>query len=356
MGGHYAVIMAGGSGTRFWPASRAAKPKQFLSLGGSEETLLQATVRRATALVGIDHVFVVTGQRHASEAAEQIPELPPENLLLEPIGRNTAPCLAWACAHVRRRDPAGVIAVMPADHHIESEPEFVGSLRRALSAAETGAIVTLGIKPTRPETGYGYLALGPALGEGLYRVEAFVEKPTRERAEQFLASDRYLWNSGMFFFRADVMLGEIGKRLPELSAFVERCDEAQRHGAEADVVANEYPGLTSISIDYGVMEKAQGILVVPASFGWNDLGSWAATFELSAKDRDGNAAAGELLAIDSTGCFTSAKSGKLVVLIGLHDVVAVDTEDALLIVPRDRAQEVSKVVAALKAAGKDRQL
>jgi mannose-1-phosphate guanylyltransferase len=356
MGGHYAVIMAGGSGTRFWPASRAAKPKQFLALGGAEETLLQATVRRASALVGIEHVFVVTALRHAGEAAEQLPALPGENLLLEPVGRNTAPCLAWASAHVRRRDPSGVIAVMPADHHIEDESEFIGSLRRALSAAETGAIVTLGIKPTRPETGYGYLALGHALGERLYRVEAFVEKPTRERAEQFLAADRYLWNSGMFFFRADVILREIDKRLPELSAFVGRCDDAARHGQEADVVAKEYPTLPSISIDYGVMEKAEGILVVPASFGWNDLGSWAATFELSAKDGDGNAVQGDLLAIDSSGCFTSARTGKLVVLIGMHDIVAVDTEDALLIVPRDRAQEVSKVVAALKAAGKDRQL
>jgi mannose-1-phosphate guanylyltransferase len=356
MGGHYAVIMAGGSGTRFWPASRAAKPKQFLSLGGAEETLLQATVRRAGALVGMERVFVVTGLRHAGEAAGQLPGLPPENLLLEPIGRNTAPCLAWASAHVRRRDPSGVIAVMPADHHIENESEFLGSLRQALSAAETGAIVTLGIKPTRPETGYGYLALGPSLGERLYRVEAFVEKPTRERAEQFIAADRYLWNSGMFFVRADVILGEIGKRLPEPAAFVARCDDAAGRGVEADVVASEYPGLPSISIDYGVMEKAEGILVVPASFGWNDLGSWAATFELSPKDSDGNSAAGELLAIDSTGCFISARSGKLVVLIGLEDIVAVDTDDALLIVPRERAQEVSKVVAALKAAGKDRQL
>lgn len=356
MAGQYAVIMAGGSGTRFWPASRAAKPKQFLALGGVEETLLQATVRRASALVGIEQVFVVTGLRHADEAAAQLPGLPPANLLLEPVGRNTAPCLAWASAHVRRRDPAGVISVMPADHHIENDAEFLDSLRRALSAAETGAIVTLGIKPTRPETGYGYLALGPALGDRLYRVDAFVEKPTRERAEQFLAADRYLWNSGMFFFRADVILREIDKRLPELTAFVARCDDAAKHGSEADVVAREYPGLPAISIDYGVMEKAESIQVVPASFGWNDLGSWAATYELSAKDGDGNAAQGDLLAIDSTGCFTSAKGGKLVVLIGLHDVVAVDTEDALLIVPRDRAQEVSKVVAALRAAGKDRQL
>jgi mannose-1-phosphate guanylyltransferase len=356
MGGQFAVIMAGGSGTRFWPASRAARPKQFLALGASNESLLQATVRRAAALVGIDSVIVVTAERHGRDAAEQLPELPAANILLEPIGRNTAACLAWASAHVRRRDPRGVIAAMPADHHIENDTLFRSSLQHALAAAEAGPIVTLGVRPTRPETGYGYLEVGENVSDGVHRVRAFVEKPTRERAQQFLEADRYLWNSGMFFFRVDVILREIGKRLPELSAFVTRADDAAALGQEQATVSAEYPALPSISIDYGVMEKADDILVVPASFGWNDLGSWAATWELAAKDADGNAVQGELLAIDARNCFVSTQRGKLIVLVGMQDIVAVDSDDALLIMPRERAQEVSKVVAALKAAGKDRHL
>lgn len=352
MGGRYAVIMAGGSGTRFWPASRAGRPKQFLPLGGSDESLLQATVNRVQALVGIDHVIIVAAERHASQVESQLPDLPRENVLYEPVGRNTAPCLAWASAVVRRRDPGAVIAALPADHRIEQPDAFCDAMRRAFDAAGAGSIVTLGIRPTRPETGYGYLEVGEPVGEQLHRVQAFVEKPTRDRAEQFLAAGRYLWNSGMFFFRADTILREIERSLPDLAAFVLSCDEAAQRGDEAALIANDYPRLPSISIDYGVMEKARDVLVVPASFGWNDLGSWAATWELSPKDDAGNAAQGELLALDARGCFASAGGGKLVVLVGLQDIVAVDTADALLIMPRDRAQEVSKVVQALKASGK----
>jgi mannose-1-phosphate guanylyltransferase len=356
MGDQFAVIMAGGSGTRFWPASRAARPKQFLALGGGEESLLQATVRRVQPLVGHERVIVVTSQRHASEVLDQLPDLPRENILFEPVGRNTAACLAWASAYVRRRDPDAVVAALPADHRIGEGDAFRGAAQRALNAAHAGSIVTLGIRPTSPETGYGYLEVGDRIDADLHRVRAFVEKPTRERAQQFLDAGKYLWNSGMFFFRADTLLREVGRSLPELAAFVTRCDDAAKSGQEADVIAHGYPALASISIDYGVMEKADNVLVVPGSFGWNDLGSWAASWELAPKDAADNAAAGALLAIDSRGCFASTAAGKLVVLVGLQDIVAVDTDDALLIMPRDRAQDVSKVVQALKAEGRDRLL
>ena len=348
--------MAGGSGTRFWPSSRAARPKQFLALGGMNESLLQATVSRVQSLVGIDHVLVVAAQHHATHVESQLPGLPRENILYEPVsGETRRRVLAWASAAVRRRDPQAVIAALPADHRIEDPDAFRDAMRHALDAATHGAIVTLGIRPTRPETGYGYLEVGDRTGEQLYRVHAFVEKPTRDRAEQFLQAGRYLWNSGMFFW-ADTILREIERSLPDLAAFVVRCDEAAARGDEAALIDDAYPRLASISIDYGVMEKARDVLVVPAGFGGNDLGSWAASWELSPKDEAGNASQCELLAVDARGCFASAESGKLVVLVGLQDIVAVDTADALLIMPRDRAQEVSKVVQALRASGKDQLL
>lgn len=359
MAQRFVVIMAGGSGTRFWPASRAARPKQFLCLGGGSETLLQATVRRASALVGLDRVVVVTSARHAQATAEQIPDLPDANLLLEPVGRNTAPCIAWASAHVRRRDPDALIGALPADPHIGDENEFTATLERAFAAAETGVIATIGVRPTRAETGYGYLELAAAAGESSapQPVRAFVEKPNADLAQAYVQSGRHLWNCGMFFFPVTVILREIDRQLPELSAFVRDCDQAAAAGREQAFVQERYAALPSISIDYGVMEKADGIQVVPAAFGWDDVGSWAAAFELAAKDGADNATlAGDLLAIDAGGCLASARADKLVVLLGVHDLVVVDTDDALLVLPRSRAQDVAKVVAALKATGRDRHL
>jgi mannose-1-phosphate guanylyltransferase len=351
----FAIVMAGGSGTRFWPASRGARPKQFLALSGSDETLLQATVRRASALVGSERVLVVTSQRHAALAREQLPSLAPSQLLLEPAGRNTAPCIAWGTAHVRRRDPEGVIVALPADAHVADEAAFGRTLERAFQAAAGGSITTLGIAPTRPETGYGYLEVGDAVADGVHRVRAFVEKPTRDRARAFLEAGTFLWNSGIFLFRTDVILREIERHLPDLAAFVARCDEAARagDGQETALVASEYAGLPSISIDHGVMEKAGGILVVPARFGWDDLGSWAAAWSLAHRDEHDNASNTELLAIDAQGCLARSTSGKLIVLLGMQDMVIVDTDDALLVMPRERAQDVSKVVSALKASGKE---
>ncbi len=352
----FAVVMAGGSGTRFWPASRAARPKQFLQLAGSAESLLQASVRRAAALVGLPRVLVVTGEPHGALAREQLPGLPEQNLLLEPLGRNTAPCLAWAAARIRKRAPRGVIAALPADPHIGDERLFQAALERALQAAAGGAIATLGVKPSRAETGYGYLEVGEPVSEGVHRVDAFIEKPDRERAQRFAQSGRHLWNSGMFFFRADVILRAIARHLPELGAFVARCEHAQDAGAEQAVVAESYPALQAVSIDYGVMEKTDGIVVVPAAFGWDDLGSWGAAWALAAKDPEGNAARAELLAIDAGGCLVSAAPDKLVVLLGVEDLVVVDTPDALLVVPRDRAQDVGQVVKTLRARGRTRHL
>jgi mannose-1-phosphate guanylyltransferase len=349
MAQRFVVVMAGGSGTRFWPASRAERPKQFLQIGDSGETLLQATVRRAAALVGKDQVFVVTNARHGEPTREQLPDLPADNVMLEPAARNTAPCIAWAAGRIRRRSADAVIGVLPADPHIGDEKAFAAVLDRALSAAEGGSVVTIGIEPNRPETGYGYVDVGDPAGDGVNHVRAFVEKPTREKAVAFLEAGHYLWNSGMFFFRADTILREVERHLPELGEFVTKCDDAAARGQEAPFVQDAYAGLPKVSIDYGVMEKADDILVVPGSFGWDDIGSWSAAWELARKDGDGNAhGGGEQLSVDSRGCYTTTREGKLVALIGVEDLIVVDTGDALLVVPRDRAQDVREVVDALR--------
>ncbi|MDH5674638.1 MAG: sugar phosphate nucleotidyltransferase [Myxococcales bacterium] len=355
MSQRFAVIMAGGSGTRFWPASRAAHPKQFLSLSGGDETLLQASVRRAAAVVGATQVLVVTSARHAETTRAQLPALPAENLLLEPQGRNTAPCIAWAIAHARRRDPQAVLAVLPADPHVGDEQAFEAVLQRALGVAEGGALVTVGITPNRPETGYGYVQVGEQCGDGARRVVAFVEKPDAERAEHFFASGDYLWNSGMFFFSAASMLTAIEAHLPQLARWVVECDEAARRGEEEGFVHDSYASLPSVSIDYGVMERADDILVVPGSFGWDDVGSWSAAWQLSQRDGDDNGCGGgEMLALDASGSYVSAPEGKLVALLGVEDLVVVDTPDALLVMPRERAQQVRRVLDELKARDKTR--
>ena len=348
----FAIVMAGGSGTRFWPASRAARPKQFLARGSDAETLLQATVARAARAVGRDQVLVVASARHGDATREQLPDRPQANILLEPAGRNTAPCIAWAAAHVRRRAPQGLIAVLPADPHIGDEDAFAAVLGRALDAAAAGSIVTVGIEPSRPETGYGYVDVGDAVDVGVpdvHRVRRFEEKPDQATADRYVASGHHLWNSGMFFFRADVILAEIARHMPELGEFVADCDRAAATDRELAFVEGRYGQLPKVSIDYGVMERAEDILVLPGAFGWDDIGSWSAAWALAAKDGDGNASAGaEALPIDSRGCYVSAPEGKLVALVGVEDLVVVDTPDALLVMPRSRAQDVRKVVDALR--------
>jgi mannose-1-phosphate guanylyltransferase len=352
----FAIVMAGGSGTRFWPASRADKPKQFLQLAGARESLLQGTVRRASAIVGADRVLVVTNARHEAATREQLPALPRDNLLLEPAARNTAPCIAWASAIVHERDRNAVLAVLPADSYIADEAAFGAVVERALAAAQSGSLVTIGVTPTRPETGYGYVEAGEAVSHGVMRVKAFVEKPDHARAESYVSSGRHLWNSGMFFFRADVMLAALERCLPELGAFVVQLSASTEPAARAELIARAFPSLPSISIDYGVMERERDIAVVPGAFGWDDVGSFSAAWQLADKDAQHNAARGDALFEDSTGCYASAPDGKLVALLGVRDLVVVDTPDAVLVMPRERAQDVRKIIDALKASGRARHL
>jgi mannose-1-phosphate guanylyltransferase len=303
-------------------------------------------------------VLVVTNARHEEATREQLPDLARETLLLEPLGRNTAPCIAWATAVAQQRVASGasvVIAVLPADSHIGDEAAFGMTLERAMNAAQAGALVTIGVTPTRAETGYGYIEVGAAISSGVHRVSAFVEKPNQERAESYLASGHHLWNSGMFFFRADVMLSAIARSLPELGAFVQSW-QATPPTAQNELIERAFPLLPAVSIDYGVMEKEREIAVVPGDFGWDDVGSFSAAWQLAPKDGAGNAALGDALFEDSRGCYASAREGKLVALLGVHDLVVVDTDDALLVMPRDRAQHVRTIVEALTKTGRARHL
>ncbi len=359
MGEVYTVIMAGGSGTRFWPQSRRARPKQFLPLGPDGVTpLLTATAARLGALCPIERTLVVTRADLADATREALPGLPPGNLLLEPAGRNTAPCVAWATATIQRRDPEAVVVVLAADAFIVDTEAFVAALQTAVEAARAGVIVTLGIRPTRPETGYGYLRVGEALAEGpagVSRVAAFVEKPDILRAATFVADGLHLWNAGIFVFRADVMRAAVREFLPTVHDALEVFDVAARGGTEPAVVTALYPTLPNVSVDYGVMERVQSVAVVPVDCGWSDVGSWQAAWELGEKDPKGNVdRTADKLAVflDATGNVVVAPPGKVVALLGVHDLVVVDTPDALLVLPRDRAQDVKAIVDALSVEGR----
>jgi mannose-1-phosphate guanylyltransferase len=345
----HAVVMAGGSGTRFWPASRERMPKQLLPLAGrAGEPLIAATVRRLSPVVAPERVWIATGARLAEATAAALPGVPRAQILAEPVPRNTAPCIAWATATIARADPDAIVAVLPADHFIADEPGFRAVLERALDTAKSGWLTTIGVVPTRPDTGYGYVEVGAPIAEGVHAVARFVEKPTRDRAEAFVAGGKHLWNAGMFFFRTDAMTAAIAKHLPALAAGVaEIRDEAS--------LARVFPTLQSISIDHGVMEKADRIAVVSGSFGWNDVGSWEVTWELAAHDAQGNAVPEGTIAVDATGNLvrdlSSAAGRRRFALVGVRDLVIVETDDAVLVIPRERAQDVRAVVEELRARG-----
>jgi mannose-1-phosphate guanylyltransferase len=351
------VIMAGGAGTRFWPASRALTPKQLLPLGAdASEPLLAAAVRRIAPVVPPERVYIATGAHLADATARVVPEVPRANILAEPVPRNTAPCIAWANATIARHDPDAVVAVLPSDHFMTDEPAFVKVLARAMETATRGPITTIGVVPTRPETGYGYIEVGEDLSPGVRRAVRFVEKPDRARAEEYVASARFLWNAGMFFFRATLMKDAVATHLPDLARGVTELDAAAAKGEEALALARIFPTLPSVSIDVGVMEKAAELAVVPGDFGWNDVGSWASAWELAPKDDAGNALPPGAVAVAARNNLVrdlrKNQSGKRVyALMGVDDLVVVETDDAVLVIPRERAQDVREIVDALKTRG-----
>ncbi len=341
----HAVILAGGSGTRFWPLSRAKKPKQFLALA-TDRTLIAETFARVEPLCDAAHAWVVCGEAHAEAVRAALPRLLEKHLIVEPAARNTAPAIGLAAVHALREDPDATLLVLPSDHHIARPDAFRTALEAAERASQTGDLVTLGIRPTRPETGYGYLRRGALRPDGSYAVEAFVEKPDAATAARYLLDSAYAWNAGIFVFRADAILAALKRHLPAVH-------EGLTQGAP-------FAQLPSISIDYGVMEpesKAGGrIALVPGDFGWSDVGSFAALPEVRALDGRGNAVSGDALLEDCDDCVVLSEGGRLVAAVGLQGLCIVDAGDALLVVPRDRAQDVRAVVDALKAKGRSDKL
>jgi mannose-1-phosphate guanylyltransferase len=344
----HAVIMAGGSGTRFWPLSRAGKPKQFLALA-TGKPLIAETAERLTGLVALADVLVVCGQRHRSAVRTALPKLPPRNVLVEPEARNTAPAIALAALHVFHQDPDGVVVVLPSDQHVADPGAFRAAIAEAVRVASTGAIVTLGITPTRAETGYGYIRLGAPTTGTARAVAAFAEKPDAATARRYLDSGEYLWNAGLFVFTARAMLQALVTHLPGARLPLQRLGEAWGTRKQQQVLEANFKKLPAISIDYGVAEKEKNIQVVPCDCGWSDVGSFDALSEVRPTDADGNVVLGEGALVLGTRGSVVVGSGRPLAVVGMVDVVVVDAGDAILVVPRSKSQDVRQAVEALKA-------
>ncbi len=335
--------MAGGSGTRFWPRSRRRTPKQLLHVTGPR-TLLQTTADRLARFIDPRHILVVTHRDHAAAVRRQLPEIGARNVLVEPLGCNTAPCLALAALEIARRDADATFFTVPADHAIGDARAFQATVLEALGWAQHArSAVTIGIEPTAPETGFGYIRVGDAVGGRTHRVRAFVEKPSLARARRFVASGEYLWNSGMFAWRAATILDLLDRHLPQLMAHMRRAVAAPQ-ARRAAAIARAYRAITPISIDHGIMERAEDVLVVRGTFDWNDIGSWAALADVAG--RNGR----PVVAIDAARYVISSPD-RLVALVGVDDLIVVDAPDALLICHRERAQDVRRVVQELEARG-----
>jgi mannose-1-phosphate guanylyltransferase len=354
----FTLVLAGGSGTRFWPASRKRRPKQVLGMGPDPSLpLIGHTLRRVTELCPPEHMIVATGEALVSVTREALPDLDAANFLAEPVAKNTAPCIAWGAQVIAERDPEAVIMVLPSDHHIEDEVEFRRILSLALESAARGTITTVGVKPTRPETGYGYIEAAREHAPGVLAVERFVEKPDLATAERYVAGGKHFWNSGMFFFRAKDMLRAVEEHLPGVHAGLQLIAEARGRGPEAEreATARAFAQMPSISIDHGIMEKVASLAVVPGSFGWSDLGSWHTVWELGKRDHADNVGPDDSVFIDAhrnlVEDLRSNKTKRTVALLGVSDLCVVETDDAVLIMPRHRAQDVRAVVDELTKRG-----
>jgi len=353
----YALIMAGGGGTRLWPLSRNNRPKQLLPLV-EDRSMFQIVVERLAPLLPPERIFVVTGQNHVNDLKESTPQIPPENFVVEPFGMNTAPAVGLGTAHIQRRDPQAVIAVLTADHHIADKAKFRHVLATAGEMATRGHIVTLGIAPTFPSTGYGYIRRGALLNEindfQVYHAEGFTEKPDRETAEAFLASGLYSWNSGMFIFQVERIMNEYARQQPELFALLQDIRGAIGTGQYEATLHKTWPHMPRLSIDYAVMEDAEHMAVIPVDMGWSDIGSWKTLYDVLDHDKNANVTRGQgrdHILSETTGTFVY--SDKRVVTIGIEDLVIVDTDDVLFVCHRDRAEDVRRIVNLLKEAGEE---
>jgi mannose-1-phosphate guanylyltransferase len=357
----HAMIMAGGGGTRFWPRSRQRHPKQFLTLSG-DRSLLQQAMDRLEALVPAERAWVITGEAYREETSRQLPDLPADHVVGEPCGRDTAPCVGLGAALVVRRDADAVMIVTPADHVIEPVQEFrrAAAAAAALAAEHPSALVTFGIPPTYPSVGYGYIQRGadlpPRQGVGVYRVKKFEEKPTADRAEEFLMSGEYFWNSGIFVWRASAVLEELRRQQPALHDAVARIADAWQTPRQGEVLRREFEGLKRISIDYAVMEHAREVLVVKAPYRWDDVGSWLAVERMNPQDADGNTVLATHCGLKTSRCVIVGESGRLITTIGVQDLLIVQDGDATLIADRRDEGAVKQLVELLKKKGLEKYL
>ncbi len=348
---YYVAIMAGGIGSRFWPVSRTNLPKQFLDILGTGKTLIQWTFERFTNFIPAENIFVVTSEEYVDLVAEQLPNIPKENILSEPSRKNTAPCIAYISYKLTQKNPEGCLLCAPADHLILDQETFKNVALAAFDFAQhIKSIVTIGIKPNHPNTGYGYIQYEPmVVADNVHKVKTFTEKPNLELAKTFIESGDFLWNGGIFIWQLKNIIAAFEKYLPEMHEVFGAEMEYFNTPQEQEVINRIYPQCTSISIDNGIMEKADNVYVIPADFGWSDLGTWNSAYDNLEKDYYGNAVTGNnVVVIDAKNCMVHAPKNKLHVLQGLEDFIIIDTKDALLICKKDKEQDIKEYVAEVK--------
>lgn len=349
-----ALIMAGGRGERFWPKSRKNMPKQFLSLTDDGKTMIQLTVERISSIVKLEDIYISTNKDYKTLVLKQLPGLPEKNVLCEPVGRNTAPCIGLGAMHIAKKYDDAMMFVLPSDHLIKFNNMFLRTLQDASEVAEKGDnLVTIGIAPDYPETGYGYIKFDPEIIEGRsYKVDRFVEKPNLEAAKEYLATEEYLWNSGMFVWKISSIIKNIQKFMPDTYEALKRIQAAIETEQEETVLEKEFYGIQSQSIDYGIMEKAEDIYILPGTFGWDDVGSWLAVERIKKSNEFGNVVNGNIITVNTNNCIIQGEK-KLIATVGLEDMIIVDTEDATLICAKDHAGNIKKVLENLKICNRE---
>ena len=348
----HAVIMAGGSGTRFWPQSRKRTPKQLLRLAGSR-TMIQQTAERCRGWVDPSRLWIVTNEVQAEATMEQLPEVPPRNVLREPAARNTAPCVGLAAIQILEQDPDGIMFVMPADHVIQTEEAFAAAARKAVETIEgdDSKLVLFGVIPTFPATGYGYIERGDLISSAaprLYSVNAFREKPHRTLAEEYLRDGRFFWNCGIFCWKAQTIIDLLKQHQPELHAGLMRIASGIHDDRGTEVIADEFPNLKSISIDYAVLERAQNVVVIEAPFQWDDVGSWLSLPRLNGSDAEGNTIDGPFCGVDTQGCIIRTTDDHLIATLGLRNMIIVHTSDATLVVDAAQSERIKEILSQLE--------